>query len=171
MHLCSVLPLLFLNIEGRCVSCYREWKMPFTLWYGRSGCTGSKSSARKKRLRAVSSLKNVLWCERGKCMQPRVHQLYVCVLFLGGGDCGESDWKGYTVKIGASWVLRANLLVLLGLWCDSKRRLISGWFLPFYSVSVYHGWLLFKRVFTLGSFSLKTLDCPLPLTRLVCCLH
>lgn len=75
----TVCPPVFLNIEGSCVSYCREWKMPFTLWYGRSGCTGSINSARKKRLRAVSSLKSVLWCERGKCMQPRAHQLYVCV--------------------------------------------------------------------------------------------
>lgn len=62
-------PLLFLDTEESCVSYCREWKMPFTLWYGRSGSTGSISSARKKRRRDVSSLKSVLWCERGKCMQ------------------------------------------------------------------------------------------------------
>lgn len=56
----TVCPPVFLNIEGSCVLYCREWKMPFTLWYGRSGCTGSISSARKKRLRAVSSLKSVL---------------------------------------------------------------------------------------------------------------
>lgn len=105
----TVCPPVFLNIEGSCVLYCREWKMPFTLWYGRSGCTGSISSARKKRLRAVSSLKSVLWCERGKCMQPRAHQLCVslcvCVSLVG-----IVERRG-AVRTGASWILKANLLV------------------------------------------------------------
>lgn len=67
------------NTEGSCVSHCRGWKMPFTLWYGRSGSTGSINSARKKRLPAVSSLKSVLWCERGKCIRQCDHQLRVFV--------------------------------------------------------------------------------------------
>lgn len=54
------------DVEGSCVLHCREWRMPFTLWSGRSGNTAWKNSAKKKRRRAASSLKNVLWCEWGK---------------------------------------------------------------------------------------------------------
>lgn len=56
----------FLDTEGSCVLHCREWKMPFILWYGKSGNTGWKSSVKKKRRHNASSLKNVFWCERGK---------------------------------------------------------------------------------------------------------
>lgn len=96
--------------------------MPFTLWYARSGCTGSISSARKKRLRAVSSLKSVLWCERGKCMQPRVHQLYMCVSVLLGlwKKAIEKDTQWKLVLYGFS---ELTCWFLQGLWCGSNRRL------------------------------------------------
>lgn len=132
----TVCPSVFLNTEGSCVLYCREWKMPFTLWYGRSGCTGSISSARKKRLRAVSSLKSVLWCERGKCMQPCAHQL-LCVCFVSG-NCDEK-----AMGEDAQWELalhgfsKLTCWFLLGLWWSSNRRpLISSLF----SISV--SWMI-----------------------------
>lgn len=117
----TVCPSLNLTTEGHCVLYCREWKMPFTLWYGRSGRTGSISSARKKRLRAVSSLKSVLWCERGKCMQPCAHRLRVCVLLVGivaKGQMGEG--AGCELALHGFWTL--TCWFLLGLWWSSNRR-------------------------------------------------
>lgn len=121
MHAQYVPPPVFLSIEESCVSYCREWKMPFTLWYGRSGCTGSISSARKKRLRAVSSLKSVLWCEMGKCMQPRTRQLCVCVVSgnLWRKALGENtEWE-----LVLHMLSKLTCWFLLGLWWGSNRRL------------------------------------------------
>ncbi len=81
----------FLNTEGSCVLHCREWKMPFILWYGRSGNTGWENSVKKKRRHNASSLKNVFWCERGKC-----EALPVCSPAVGYNIC--------TALYTCSWV-------------------------------------------------------------------
>lgn len=151
VYIYSVPPLLFLNIEGSCVSYCREWKMPFTLWYARSGCTGSISSARKKRLRAVSSLKSVLWCERGKCMQPRVHQLYMCVSVLLG-LWRKKRLKDTQRKLVLHGFSELTCWFLQGLWCGSNRRLKR--LISFLFQCLFADYCL-KTFFTLGSFSLN----------------
>lgn len=154
----TVCPPVFLNIEGSCVSYCREWKMPFTIWYGRSGCTGSISSARKKRLRAVSSLKSVLWCERGKCMQPGAHELCVDVCV-----CWWGFWRRQCERTHSeSWCSKLTCWFLLGLWWSCDSRLNTGWF-PLFNVSVYHCWS--KYTFTLGllTWVWASLMPPLPL--------
>lgn len=118
-----VCPPVDLNIEGSCVSYCREWKMPFTHWYGRSGCTGSISSARKKRLLVVSSLKNVLWCERGKCMQPCAHQLCVCVCVILVGNMEKAMGEDMQWELVLHGFSTLTCWFLLGLWWSSNRRL------------------------------------------------
>lgn len=81
----------FLNTEGSCVLHCREWKMPFILWYGRSGNTGWENSVKKKRRHNASSLKNVFWCERGK-----FEALPVCSPAVGYDIC--------TALYACSWV-------------------------------------------------------------------
>lgn len=99
-------PRAFLSIEESCVLYCRKWKMPFTLWYGRSGSTGTIRSARKKRLQAVSSLKSVLWCERGKCTQ---HPPALFVLLVGRLEKAVEDDNQWELELLN--VLKANLLV------------------------------------------------------------
>lgn len=49
-------------------------------------------------------------------MQPRAHQLCVsvCVCMCVSGDCGEGNGRRHAMRAGASWVLKANLLVSIG---------------------------------------------------------